>query len=57
MDRNTKSNPVTQLTAEELEQVSGGVYAAIQPWAMRTSGALQSLIVAKLELLGNPIVH
>jgi hypothetical protein len=36
--------------------VSGGQYAAIQPWAIGTSGALQALIVAKLEVLGNPIV-
>jgi hypothetical protein len=57
MDRNKQSNPVTALSAEEVEQVSGGFYAAIQPWAINTSGALQAAIVAKLELLGNPIVH
>jgi hypothetical protein len=46
---------VAEISAEELALVSGGQYAAIQPWAIGTSGALQAAIVAKLELLGNPI--
>ena len=41
--------------AQDLALVSGGQYAAIQPWAIGTSGALQALIVQKLEILGNPI--
>jgi hypothetical protein len=46
---------VAEISAEELTLVSGGQYAAIQPWAIGTSGALQAAIVAKLEILGNPI--
>ena len=46
---------VADISAEELALVSGGQYAAIQPWAIGTSGALQAAIVAKLEILGNPI--
>ena len=44
-----------EISATELALVSGGQYAAIQPWAIGTSGALQAAIVAKLEILGNPI--
>lgn len=51
IDRRT----VAEISAEELALVSGGQYAAIQPWAIGTSGALQAAIVAKLEILGNPI--
>jgi hypothetical protein len=46
---------VSEISSEELALVSGGQYAAIQPSAVGTSGALQALIVAKLEVLGNPI--
>ena len=51
----TNRNRVAQLSDSELALVSGGEYAAIQPWAIGTSGALQALIVQKLEILGNPI--
>ena len=51
----TNSNAVTEISGAELALVSGGQYAAIQPWAVGTSGALQKLIVQKLEILGNPI--
>ena len=50
-----RSNAVAQISAEELTLVSGGEYAAIQPWAVGTSGAFQKMMVAKLEILGNPI--
>ncbi len=48
-------NAVVEISAEELTLVSGGEYAAIQPWAVGTSGAFQKMMVAKLEILGNPI--
>ena len=51
----SNSSNVIALTGAELVLVSGGQYAAIQPWAIGTSGALQAAIVAKLEILGNPI--
>ena len=51
----TNSNAVTEICGADLALVSGGQYAAIQPWAIGTSGALQALIVQKLEILGNPI--
>jgi hypothetical protein len=46
---------IVEISGDELALVSGGQYAAIQPWAVGTSGALQAAIVAKLEILGNPI--
>jgi hypothetical protein len=48
-------NAVVEISAVELTLVSGGEYAAIQPWAVGTSGAFQKMMVAKLEILGNPI--
>jgi hypothetical protein len=50
-----QSNAVVEISAEELTLVSGGEYTAIQPWAVGTSGAFQKMMVAKLEILGNPI--
>ena len=51
----TNGSAVTEISGAELALVSGGQYAAIQPWAIGTSGALQAMIVQKLEILGNPI--
>ena len=48
---------VVELSAKDMELVSGGQYAAIAPWAVGTSGAFQAIMVQKLEILGNPIVH
>jgi hypothetical protein len=50
-----QGNTVAEISVEELALVSGGEYAAIQPWALGTSGAFQKMMVAKLEILGNPI--
>ena len=46
---------LVDISTEEAQLAGGGEYAAIQPWAIGTSGALQAAIVAKLEILGNPI--
>ncbi|MEO8627920.1 MAG: hypothetical protein ABI612_07435 [Betaproteobacteria bacterium] len=56
---NGSSNAVTELSFAEVEQVSGGVaqYTTIASWAVGTSGAFQKMMVAKLEVLGNPIGH
>lgn len=51
------SAPGSELSLEEIEVVSGGQYAAIAPWAVGTSGAFQAIMVQRLEILGNPIVH
>jgi hypothetical protein len=56
MTSNTKTSvALVELSADEAKTASGGQYVAIQPWAIGTSGALQAAIIAKLELLGNPI--
>jgi hypothetical protein len=55
MNSNDNSNAGTEISGAELALVSGGQYAAIQPWAVGTSGAFQAMMVQKLELLGNPI--
>ena len=55
MNSNSTNSNVTEISGADLALVSGGEYTAIQPWAIGTSGALQKLIVQKLEILGNPI--
>jgi hypothetical protein len=55
MSNTQTSAALVELTADEARLTSGGEYVAIQPWAIGTSGALQAAIVAKLEILGNPI--
>jgi len=54
---NTPSAFASELSLDEIQAVSGGQYAAIAPWAVGTSSALQAIMVQKLEILGNPIVH
>jgi hypothetical protein len=45
---------VSEISRDEAALASGGSYAAINSWAIGTSAAVQALIVARLELLGNP---
>lgn len=54
MSKVDEGKALAELSAAEIDAVSGGQYVAIQPWAIGTSGALQKLIVQKLEILGNP---
>lgn len=50
-----------ELTLDEQRQVGGGINPQPLPpriadWAIGTSSSFQALMVARLELLGNPIV-
>ena len=55
---------VYELSAEEMSHIAGGLnpqplppQAEIASWAIGTSGAFQKIMVLKLEILGNPIIH
>jgi len=55
---------VSELTEEEMSHIAGGLnpqplppQSEIASWAIGTSGAFQKIMVLKLEILGNPIVH